>query len=178
MAETTQEGLGFFDLGLSFGWAVLTPGGRVFSGRISLTGHPKLRPAKLRTELVPFFRGLQGRGLYGFEPPQIFKSRDAVASMFALESALYEVATVYGWPEPKTIVPTSLKKWATGDGRADKEKMMRACRQRWKIKDVGDDEADALLGLSWLMWMTKRVEAFPCRRGQPSLSAILEHLEG
>ncbi len=34
-------------------------------------------------------------------------------------------------PEPEFVNVSTLKKWATGDGRADKAKMMRACVERY-----------------------------------------------
>jgi hypothetical protein len=38
----------------------------------------------------------------------------------------------------------SLKKWATDDGRADKDKMMKGCLDRYGMKVDDGNEADAL----------------------------------
>lgn len=57
---------------------------------------------------------------------------------------LLEVCDTLDLPEPHFINPASLKKFATGDGRANKEKMMHYCRLRWQIEPGDDNEADAI----------------------------------
>ena len=37
-----------------------------------------------------------------------------------------------------------LKKWATGSGNAKKEDMIEACRNRWHIEPLDDNNADAI----------------------------------
>ncbi len=53
----------------------------------------------------------------------------------------------------KTVSPLSLKKWATGSGKAEKCDMKRAAVSRFPCYDdeldEGADEADALLMLAW-----------------------------
>lgn len=49
-------------------------------------------------------------------------------------------------------VPTSIKKYATGNGKATKEEMMLACERVLRIKPETDDQADAL----WILDMVKR----------------------
>lgn len=46
-------------------------------------------------------------------------------------------------PEPIFINLKTVKKWATGDGNADKDKMVEFCKKRWKTEPVDDNEADA-----------------------------------
>lgn len=53
------------------------------------------------------------------------------------------------------VAPSTLKKYATGNGRADKRDVVRATRMRRpEVRIGGDDEADALnlaaMGLDWL----------------------------
>lgn len=48
-----------------------------------------------------------------------------------------------GLPQPRFVNVSTVKKWATGDGKADKEKMMRFCKERWGIDPVDDNMADA-----------------------------------
>lgn len=44
------------------------------------------------------------------------------------------------------VNPTSLKKWATGRGKASKEQMMAAAKRMFPDRTIaGDDEADALM---------------------------------
>lgn len=69
-----------------------------------------------------------------------FKSSVKLAHFHGI---MFEVCDDLGLPEPILINPKSVKKWATGDGNADKEKMVRFCIQRWGITPVDDNEADA-----------------------------------
>lgn len=48
--------------------------------------------------------------------------------------------------------PSEIKKHATGKGNANKEEVMAAARERFKIKDITDNQADAL----WLLELAKR----------------------
>jgi Holliday junction resolvasome RuvABC endonuclease subunit len=56
---------------------------------------------------------------------------------------LMEVCDSLNLPEPTLINLRTVKKWATGDGNADKDKMVRYCKMRWKTNPVDDNEADA-----------------------------------
>lgn len=38
----------------------------------------------------------------------------------------------------------SIKRWATGNGNADKKLMIDYCRKKWKLEPVDDNEADAI----------------------------------
>ena len=50
-----------------------------------------------------------------------------------------------GLPRPAFVNVSTVKKWATGDGKADKKKMMEYCEKRWGINVNGkDDLADAI----------------------------------
>lgn len=57
---------------------------------------------------------------------------------------LFEVCDTLDLPEPTFINPSTLKKWATGDGKAKKDKMIEFCIKRWGITPVDDNEADAV----------------------------------
>ena len=57
---------------------------------------------------------------------------------------LLEVCDTLDLPEPTFINPTTVKKWATGNGRADKEMMKNYCIKRWGIIPIDDNEADAI----------------------------------
>ena len=55
------------------------------------------------------------------------------------------VCAQLGLPQPAFINVSTVKKWATGDGKADKKKMMEFCEKRWGINVNGkDDLADAI----------------------------------
>jgi Holliday junction resolvasome RuvABC endonuclease subunit len=56
---------------------------------------------------------------------------------------LMEVCDSLDLPEPIFVNPLTVKKWATGDGHADKETMIFFCKRRWGIEPIDDNEADA-----------------------------------
>lgn len=57
--------------------------------------------------------------------------------------ALQLTCDLLNLPEPKYINVSTVKKWATGDGKADKKKMMEYCQKRWGITPTDDNMADA-----------------------------------
>lgn len=56
---------------------------------------------------------------------------------------LMEICDTLDLPEPTFINPKTVKKWATGNGNATKDMMMKFCKLRWKTTPVDDNEADA-----------------------------------
>jgi hypothetical protein len=50
------------------------------------------------------------------------------------------------------VAPTSLKKFATGNGGAKKEAMIRAAEKKWGVV-LGEDEADA----AWMAFLSQAV---------------------
>ena len=60
-----------------------------------------------------------------------------------LRGILLEVCDEMDLPEPEFVNPATLKKFATGDGRADKIAMIRACREKYRYEPVDDNAADA-----------------------------------
>ena len=63
--------------------------------------------------------------------------------MAEFRGILYEVCDELDLPEPALVNPSTVKKWATGDGKADKQKMIDYCIRRWGIEPCDDNEADA-----------------------------------
>ena len=59
-----------------------------------------------------------------------------------LRGVLLEVCDELNLPEPEFINPTTLKKWATGDGHATKSQMVDACK-KYGVVPVDDNAADA-----------------------------------
>lgn len=57
---------------------------------------------------------------------------------------LFEVCDTLDLPEPHFINPMTLKKFATGNGHASKEDMVKYCKIRWQIEPGDDNEADAI----------------------------------
>lgn len=60
-----------------------------------------------------------------------------------LRGILLEVCDEMELPEPEFVNPSTLKKFATGDGRATKECMVRACREKYRYDPPDDNAADA-----------------------------------
>lgn len=60
-----------------------------------------------------------------------------------LRGILLEVCDELDLPEPEFVNPATLKKFATGDGRATKEQMIRACREKYRYDATDDNAADA-----------------------------------
>lgn len=56
---------------------------------------------------------------------------------------LMEICDTLDLPEPIFINPKTIKKWATGNGNADKKMMIEFCKLRWHTSPVDDNEADA-----------------------------------
>lgn len=56
---------------------------------------------------------------------------------------LFEVCDTLDLPEPEFVNVATLKKWATGNGRADKAEMMRFCELRYHYTPPDDNAADA-----------------------------------
>jgi crossover junction endodeoxyribonuclease RuvC len=67
---------------------------------------------------------------------------------------------LYDMEVPTVIVPpTSLKKYATGNGSASKERMVKAAQKEFTSSVTSDDIADAL----WLAHLAEGVGAEPPR---------------
>ena len=58
---------------------------------------------------------------------------------------LCEVCDELDLPEPIFVNVATLKKWATGNGRADKAQMMCACASRFHFEPSDNNVADACL---------------------------------
>ena len=67
----------------------------------------------------------------------------AARKLSEFRGILYLICAQLGLPEPKFINISTVKKWATGDGKADKKKMIEYCIKRWNITPVDDNMADA-----------------------------------
>ena len=57
---------------------------------------------------------------------------------------LFEICDTLDLPEPIFINPMTIKKFATGNGHANKDEMIKFCKLRWKIDPVDDNHADAV----------------------------------
>lgn len=60
-----------------------------------------------------------------------------------LRGVLFEICDELDMPEPHFINVATLKKWATGNGRADKAMMIQACKNNYRFETEDDNTADA-----------------------------------
>ena len=72
----------------------------------------------------------------------------AVDLLVGMTTRIVEEAALRGI-ETAAVHSATLKKFATGSGRADKSAMMSAAEKRWGKRPATDDEADALCLLAW-----------------------------
>lgn len=70
---------------------------------------------------------------------------NAVKSLSEFHGILLEICDELNLPEPVYVNPTTLKKFATNNGRATKLEMIRACKERYSITPINDDHADSIL---------------------------------
>lgn len=56
---------------------------------------------------------------------------------------LLEICDELNLPEPEFINVASLKKWATGNGKAGKQNMIQACVDKYRYTPIDDNAADA-----------------------------------
>lgn len=56
---------------------------------------------------------------------------------------LLEICDTLDLPEPEFINVAKLKKWATGNGKANKQDMIQACIDKYRYMPVDDNAADA-----------------------------------
>lgn len=56
---------------------------------------------------------------------------------------LFEVCDELNLEEPTFVNVATLKKWATGNGRASKQEMMKACEEKYRFVPEDDNVSDA-----------------------------------
>lgn len=146
-----------FDLATNAGWALWRDGRLDGSGVVRL-GKKGDSWSRLRAA-ADWLPGILdpvawGRGSVAFEQPLTFARGKSAASMFAaheLKTALL-LACLSRGISPELIssyAVSTIKKHATGDGRASKPQVVGAMRDRWGLPRLTDDnEADALAVLS------------------------------
>ena len=72
----------------------------------------------------------------------------ATEVLVGMTTRVQEFAAEIG-AEHEAVHTATLKKWATGNGRASKEQMIAAACERYGVAVRDDNEADALLLLAW-----------------------------
>ena len=77
------------------------------------------------------------------EDVNVGKNFIALRKLSELRGVLYYVCAKLDIPIVFFNV-SDIKRFATGDGNANKEKMMEYCRKRWHIEPIDDNNADAI----------------------------------
>ena len=84
----------------------------------------------------------------GYERPGHLKGVNTREALLGFRGILYAEASKAGIPI-YTIPPNSLKKWATGNGAANKKRMIQAAEQGNSFKIYSDNVADAVCLARW-----------------------------
>jgi Holliday junction resolvasome RuvABC endonuclease subunit len=147
------------DFGTRCGWAALK-GGQLHSGAWSNPHSYSDSPGAFFCEFSKWLADMKRWNEpehVVWEAPMI---RHAPSEAWALMAAGM-VTRVQAWAYRHQIVqlagvrPNTLKKFTTGNGRADKPAMMAAMRVRWGWTGSDHNESDALAVLAWAL-ETKR----------------------
>jgi len=135
------------DLGSKCGWA-WSEYATVLSGVEEFYVRKGQSPGIRYLEFLRFLDRFRVAELVAYEEPHLRGGHAAkVLSGFAthLESWCAEHHI-----EHSSVHTATLKKFATGSGRADKSQMLEAARARFPSEQIADDnQADALLILAW-----------------------------
>lgn len=130
-----------FDLGKNFAWAH-QPGRKVITSHFTIEGARAHRLAETMNQLVELLGGLTfGLDAVVYETP-FARGRDATRSLWGIAGVIEACATNAGLPCLDVAVPT-IKKFATGHGKASKEDMIAAAR-KFGYKGTNEHEADAV----------------------------------
>lgn len=154
-AATLKSNLLAFDLATRTGFAremQLWPGGMDYaSGKFDLLPKKHGWPAQLMNwqgTMRDFLSGYPANTLTVVaEEPQFMRSRDAARVCYSLWYVLQHECKSFKHKLVK-VSPSTLKKWATGDGRAEKPAMVAAA-QKFQPGVTDHNEADAVLLLAY-----------------------------
>ena len=137
------------DLGTHTGWAY-TDGTALESGTQTLDlrrgESPGMRFLRFRRWLDDMLRGLRP-ALVAYEAPH-HRGGAATEVAVGFSTRVLEQCADLGI-EHVSVHTATLKKHATGSGRAGKDDMIRAASERWGRTPATDDEADALCLLAY-----------------------------
>lgn len=143
------------DLADCAGWATRS-GPEILSGILDLSiaegQHPGARSLRARGALRSLAEKHKST-VVAWErivPAQAkFRGSNATASLYGLQTQLVEVIYTLGLVAV-TVAPSTLKKFATGSGKADKARMVLEARRKWPgWTPATHDEADARWVLAW-----------------------------
>ena len=142
-----------FDLGANTGWAARGADGILTSGvkhfplvRGDSQGMRFLRFKSWLLEMLHLTRA----NVIAFESAIAFHKSMYAGQLANGLAGIMQVVVAEAHLECLAITPSELKRFATGKGNAKKDKMVEAARKLYPdVKIESDDEADALLALSF-----------------------------
>ena len=129
------------DIATHCGWATLNEGGTWDFSESKKRNNNKQHGA-FRATLVDFIQSHNIKRIVAEDcnvNSHFFDER----KLSEFRGILLDVCDTFGLPEPTFINTATLKKWATGDGCAKKDKMIHFCKLRWHVDPIDDNEADA-----------------------------------
>ena len=142
-----------FDLGRNFAWAALGSDPLIWD-HVDFGNIPRAhRQAQLMSYLT-LAHWLAAYDVAVYETP-FARGRDATRSLWGIAGVIEACATNAGLPVIDVAVPT-IKKFATGHGKACKEDMIAAARRMGYIGD-NEHEADAVCLLRYAEANLERV---------------------
>jgi Holliday junction resolvasome RuvABC endonuclease subunit len=153
------------DLGDTCGWAVSLDGRTILrSGIVSLKlregdgkhpdEHPGARWNRIRRTFLLLMEYYKVKAVAWELIVNTKGGINSKASLFGTQAQVVEATWQHG-AEPRAVAPGTLKKHATGNGRATKPEMRVVGYERWPgIEFKTHDEVDARWVLDWYMVMT------------------------
>ena len=143
-----------FDLGRNFAWATNAIRNGLKTERYVLKGDSR---AHRLADLLELLEKIEWHRfeIAVYETP-FARGRDATRSLWGIAGIIEAVASSYCLPVVDVAVPT-IKKFATGDGRAPKEAMIAAAK-KFGYKGDNEHEADAVCLLRYAEANLERVK--------------------
>ena len=147
------------DPGTSMGWARHIPPGVVEAGRedwkVKKGDAPGLRWAKFRSWLLWNAFTTNEIDLLVVEAPLVhgrMKSMAANRSAYGWNAIAEEVAASYGINYLE-VANNTIKKFATGNGRAEKEQVFAVAFRRWPHLFPGDEKIENMFDVADALWL-------------------------
>lgn len=141
------------DMATKTGWAIMTDDGRVIESGVQ--DFTKRRGESNGLMFLRFRKWLASMMNFGSGPVSLiayerahYRGGAATEICVGLQTRAQEIAAEHGIPSAP-VSTTTLKKFATGKGNANKAAMMNAARRCLGRDPIDDNEADAVLIAAW-----------------------------
>lgn len=142
VAPLTRNEVAALDIATHTGYYCLTEGG-TWNFTESMRRNNNKQHKAFRDTLIDFIQRNGIRQIVA-EDVSVNNHFTDTRKLSEFRGILFEVCDTLDLPEPVFLNPKVIKKFATGDGNADKQKMMKFCKLRWQIDPVDDNHSDAI----------------------------------